>query len=203
MMKIAKSLFGFVLFMVIAASPVTGEDTHFAGQFKKGSDSFGLQVGLGYTEDLPSGLDRTDITYLFFFPNYQYNLTGLMGSSWYQGAWNWHLEAGVASILNHDGEYLLGASPLLFQYKFLDPKRRWAPNVLIGAGVSHTNWDEVADRELGGSFQFLLHGGVGLEYFLDNWSYSINYRMLHISNAGTQNPNIGLNGHTFALGIQF
>lgn len=202
-MKLPKYFCGIVLLMIMVATPTAAEDTHFADQFKKGSDSFGLQVGLGFTEDIPGGRDRTDITFLFFSPNYQYNLTGLMGSSWYQGAWNWHLEAGVATILNHDGENLLGVSPLLFQYKFLDPKRRWAPNVLLGAGVSWADWDEPADRELGGEFQFLLHGGVGLEYFLDNWSYSINYRVLHVSNAGKQIPNIGLNAHMFTLGVQF
>jgi len=203
MKKLTNSFFGIVLLMAVIATPVTAEDTHFTDQFKKGSDSFGIQAGLGVTENIPGGRDRTDITALFFLPNYQYNLTGLMGNSWYQGAWNWHLEAGVAHTLNHDGENLLGVSPLLFQYKFLDSKRRWAPTALIGAGVAWTDWDEPANRELGGEFQFLLQGGLGLEYFLDKWSYSLNYRMLHISNANTKVPNIGLNAHVITLGLQF
>jgi len=202
-MKLPGFFLGMVLLVVTVATPATAEDTHFTDQFKKGSDSFGIQAGLGYTENIPGGRDRTDITFLFLFPNYQYNLTGLMGSSWYQGAWNWHLEAGAATILNRGGEKLLGVSPLLFQYKFLDAKRKWAPNILLGAGASWTDWDEPANRELGGEFQFLLHGGVGLEYFLDSWSYSVNYRMMHISNAGTDTPNLGLNAHVFTLGLQF
>lgn len=203
MMKLPSYFLGLILLVLLVANPVAAEDSHFADQFKKGTHSFGIQAGLGFTDDIPWGEDRTDITFLFLFPNYQYNLTGLMGSSWYQGAWNWHLEAGVATILNRDEEKLLGVSPLLFQYKFLDPKRKWAPNFLIGAGAAWTDWDEPAYRELGGEFQFLLHGGAGLEYFLDDWSYSINYRLLHISNAGIKNPNVGLNAHTFNLGIQF
>ncbi len=203
MMKLPNYFCGMVLLITLFAAPVAAEDTHFTGQFKKGSDSFGIHAGLGFTEDIPGGQDRTDITFLFLFPNYQYNLTGLMGSSWYQGALNWHLEAGAATILNRDEENLLGVSPLLFQYKFLDTKRRWAPNILLGAGVAWTDWDEPASRELGGELQFLVHGGAGLEYFLDDWSYSVNYRLLHISNAGTDNPNVGLNAHTFNLGIQF
>jgi lipid A 3-O-deacylase len=179
------------------------DDASFDHRFSKGSQSFGLQAGLGYTEDLPSGSGRTDITFLFLFPNFQYNLTGLMGSSWYQGTMNWQLEAGAASILNHDGEYLLGVSPLLFQYKFLNSNRKWAPNILLGAGASYTDWEDVAENELGGKFQFLLHAGAGMEYFMNRWSYSINYRLLHVSNAGIEVPNIGLNAHTFNLGIQF
>jgi len=158
---------------------------------------------MGYTVDLPTGQDRTDITFLYYFPNFQYNLTGLLGSSWYQGTLNWQLEAGGASILNHNGEYLLGVSPLLFQYKFLNPNRGWAPNILMGVGFSYTNFEDFAKRELGGKFQFLLHAGAGLEFFMDKWSYSINYRLLHISNSGIESPNIGLNAHTVNFGIQF
>ena len=54
----------------------------FSKRFKKGSYDFGAQIGGGYTIELPSGTDRTDITMLFFFPNWQYNVTGLIGESW-------------------------------------------------------------------------------------------------------------------------
>jgi len=192
---------GFIL--GLGASQATAGDSSFADRFAQGSHTFGLQVGMGYTVDLPTGQDRTDITFLYYFPNFQYNLTGLLGSSWYQGTLNWQLEAGGASILNHNGEYLLGVSPLLFQYKFLNPNRGWAPNILMGVGFSYTNFEDFAKRELGGKFQFLLHAGAGLEFFMDKWSYSINYRLLHISNSGIESPNIGLNAHTFNLGIQF
>ena len=198
---------GFII--VLGASWATAENTGITDRSLKGSQSFGLQVGVGFSDD-PFGIAEdltggppTDLTYLFFFPNLRYNLTGMIGDSWYQGALNWQLEAGFASILNKDGEYLLGVSPLLFQYQFLNSNRKWAPNILLGAGVASTNWEEAAERELGGKFQFLLHAGAGLEYFLDGWSYSINYRLFHISNAGTNSPNVGLNGHTFNLGIQF
>jgi len=89
------------------------------------------------------------------------------------------------------------------QYKFLSPKRRWAPNILLGAGFSMTNWKDIAERELGSDFQFLLHAGAGLEYFKKKGAYSINYRLFHVSNAGIQFPNIGLNAHVFSLGMRF
>lgn len=203
MMKLPRYFMALGLIIFFSASQAAANDVNLANRFDKGSQSFGLQVGMGYTDDLPTGRDRTDITYLFFFPNFQYNLTGLVGRSWYQGTLNWQLEAGVASILNHDGEYLLGVSPLLFQYKFANANRKWAPNILLGAGLSYTDWEDAASSELGGEFQFLLHAGAGLEYFLDRWSYSINYRLLHVSDAGIEDPNIGLNAHTFNFGIQF
>jgi len=209
MVKLLRYFLAIGCLIGLGASQAFADKINSADRFQKGSRSFGLQVGLGYTDD-PFGItedltgrDATDLTYLFFFPNFQYNLTGLVGSSWYQGALHWQLEAGFASILNKDGEYLLGVSPLLFQYKFLNSNRNWAPNILLGGGVASTNWENAAEGELGGKFQFLLHAGAGLEYFLDRGSYSINYRLFHVSNAGTRSPNIGVNGHTFALGIQF
>ena len=73
----------------------------------------------------------------------------------------------------------------------------------MGVGFSYTNWKDVADRELGSEFQFLLHSGAGIEYFLGEGSVSLNYRFFHVSNAGIELPNIGLNAHIFSLGFRF
>jgi len=190
-----------ILLVLFAGRSMAGE-LH-SKWIEKGSSSFGAQLGWGATDDIPGGRDRTDLSFLFFFPNYQKNLTGLVGQSFYQGVLNWHVEAGVASVLNRNGEYLLGFSPLMLQYKFLDPKRSWAPNLLFGVGISYTDWKDVADRELGTELEFLVNTGAGLEFFRDTMSYSLNYRFFHISNAGIEFPNIGLNSHVFSLGINF
>jgi hypothetical protein len=185
-------------------SPTFSQAEPFSERFAKGTSSFGVQGGFGYTIDLPPGKDRSDISFLFFFPNFQYNLTGVMGGdSWYEGALYWHNELGGALSLNHDNEFLVGWSPLILEYKFLDSKRRWAPNVMIGAGFSYTDWKDIATSELGSELEFLLHIGTGVEYFLDQGSISLNYRLFHISNAGFERPNIGLNAHVLSLGFRF
>ena len=192
----------FLAIFLIFNLTTAGAET-FSKRFEKGSSDFGAQLGWGWTMDLPPGRDRTDLSFLFFFPNWQYNLTGVVGkSSWYQGALFYHMEAGLA-FADRDDKFLLGWSPVMVQYKFLSPKRRWAPNILLGAGFSMTNWKDVAKRELGSEFQFLLHAGAGLEYFKKDGAYSINYRLFHVSNAGIQFPNIGLNAHVFSLGMRF
>ena len=188
----------FLMFNVVTAGAET-----LSERFKKGNSDFGAQLGWGWTTDIPPGPNRTDLGFLFFFPNWQHNLTGVIGkSSWYQGAWFYHMEAGLA-FSDRNGKFLLGWSPVMAQYKFLSSKRRWAPNVLVGAGFSMTNWKDEATRELGSEFQFLLHIGAGLEYFKKKGAYSINYRLFHVSNAGIQFPNIGLNAHTITMGIRF
>jgi hypothetical protein len=202
MSKYAKLLLcGILIFLM---SPDFSQAESYSERFAKGSTSFGVQGGFGYTIDLPPGRDRADISFLFLFPNFQYNLTGMIGSdSWYEGALYWHNELGVALDLNHDNEYLAGFSPLMLEYKFLDSKRGWAPNVLLGAGFAYTNWKDIASHELGSEFEFLLHAGTGLEFFLDRGSVSLNYRFFHVSNAGIKRPNIGLNAHVLSLGFRF
>ncbi|PIR01703.1 MAG: hypothetical protein COV66_00410 [Nitrospinae bacterium CG11_big_fil_rev_8_21_14_0_20_45_15] len=198
---IAGMVVSLVLVLTLDAS-ASAED--FSARFEKGASSFGLQAGFGYTIDLPPGRDRSDISFLFFFPNYQKNLTGMMGEGFYRGAWFWHVEAGMAEALNRDGEYLFGISPLMAEYKFLSPERSWAPNILLGAGFAYTNWKDIAERELGTEFEFLLHAGAGIEFFQEgSRSYSINYRLFHVSNAGINRPNIGLNAHVLSLGMRF
>ena len=188
----------FLMFNVATAGAET-----LSERFKKGNSDFGAQLGWGWTVDIPPGRNRTDLGFLFFFPNWQRNLTGVIGkSSWYQGALFYHMEAGLA-FSDRDDKFLVGWSPLMVQYKFLNSRRRWAPTVLLGTGFSMTNWKDVATRELGSEFQFLLHAGAGLEYFKKKGAYSINYRFFHVSNAGIQFPNIGLNAHMFTMGIRF
>jgi lipid A 3-O-deacylase len=191
-----------VLVVLLMFKVVTAEAENFSQRFEKGSSSIGGQFGWGWTFNLPPGPNRTDLGFAFFFPNWQRNLTGIIGKAWYSGAWFYHMEAGLA-FADRDDKFLIGWSPLMFQYKFLSPKRKWAPNILLGTGLSMTNWKDVAKRELGSEFQFLLHAGAGLEYFKRDGAYSINYRLFHVSNAGMQFPNIGLNAHVISLGMRF
>jgi len=184
----------------------------FSKRFKKGSYDFGAQIGGGYTIELPSGTDRTDITMLFFFPNWQYNVTGLIGESWYQGALFYHVEAGFVHALKgpsgssrkyKSDAWQWGFSPVMAQYKFLSPKRKWAPNILLGAGFSYGDWTYLAPGEISTAFEFLLHAGAGIEFYNRTNAWSLNYRLFHLSNSAIRLPNIGLNAHVFSLGLRF
>ncbi|KMP10320.1 hypothetical protein UR09_02155 [Candidatus Nitromaritima sp. SCGC AAA799-A02] len=192
------------LLVVVFAVPSMAGAQSFSDRFAKGGSSYGFQAGYGYTFDLPPGRDRSDLSFMFLFPNYQYNLTGVVAKdSLFRGALYWHVEAGLAQLTHREWESLLGFSPLMAEYKFLNPKRNWAPNILAGAGFAYTNWKDQAERELGTEFQFLLHIGGGVEFFRKSGSYSFNYRLFHVSNAGIRAPNIGLNSHVFNLGLRF
>ena len=194
----------FWIVTVVIANPVFVGAQNFSDRFAKGNTSFGGELGFGHTFNLPPGKDRTDLSFAFIFPNWQKNLTGIIApNSFFQGALYWHVEAGLAQLTHRDHEYLIGFSPVMVNYKFLNSQRKWAPNILVGAGFAMQDWEEVAHYELGSEFQFLLHGGVGVEVFRESGSYFLNYRLFHVSNAGIRSPNIGLNSHMFSLGLRF
>lgn len=188
----------------------------FSERFAKGQYEFGLQFGFGFTFDLPAPVDtggRTDIQFAYFFPNFKYNLTGIMGESYSKGALYWVVEFGTA-ITVRDPEhgktkvdeyptYVVGFIPFQLEYKFVRPERKWAPFVFAGVGMSVGNWHKGA-VEISTAFQFILQGGAGIEYFLPNGkSVNFSYRLWHLSNSNLKDPNTGLNAHVFSVGFSF
>ncbi len=163
------------------------ELTAFHKDLRKEGSDFGTQLGSGWTVGIPPGPDRADLGFLFFFPNWQYKPDRIDQRVLVSGAWFYRVEAELT--FSDCDKYLVGFSPLMAQYKFLSPERKWAPNLLIGAGFSLTDWKDVAERKLGTEFQFLLHGGAGLEFLKKEGACSINYRFFHVSNAGIKFPN--------------
>ncbi len=156
--------------------------------------------------------------FLFLFPHFKYNLTGVIGDSFYRGALYWGAEAGLALALSDSGRVFFGGarnvtatapqvqvgfSPVQGEDKFLGPTRRWAPTVLLGGGFTYGDFDDGA-VEISTDFQFVLNAGLGVEYFLeDNKSVTLGYRLWHLSNSGIKKPNIGLNAHLFTVGFSF
>ena len=200
------------LSVIILACTTTIHANGVDERFEVDYTSYGYQVGLGATLDVPvcgnCPAPRTSHRFFFIFPNYQRNLTGLVAenSPWH-GALYWHMEGGLAAITDSNAtdtnEYLINFSPLMLQYRLFDPKRRWTPKFLGGAGFTKTDWTDYGGQALNSDFQFLVHLGAGAEFFSDRTSYSIDYRLLHVSNAGTDDPNIGINAHLFSITFSF
>lgn len=176
-----------------------------SARFEKGASEFGVQAGLGYSLQLPPGVHRTNWNFAFFAPNYKYNLTGVVGESFYRGTLSWMTEADIVTAYSPSSAYLLGVSPLMFEYKFLQPDAKFIPYAFVGAGFSGTNWDRKPyQNELGTDFEFLLHAGVGVEFCKTKYgAFSANYRFFHVSNAGIRFPNIGVNAGLATLGYAF
>lgn len=204
--------------MAAAGDPSPGAGApDFLSRFKQGQTSWGFQFGYGYTFDLPppppNVMDRTNFDFLYIFPNWKFNLTGLVGRGPWQGALYWVVEAGMVigitdptirgQVTDSAPNYVLGLVPFQLEYKFINPNRRWVPFIFGGAGGSVTDFNRAA-TEISTQYEFILNTGGGIEYYFGNGhAISFNYHFWHLSNSGIQTPNIGLNAHVFALGFTF
>lgn len=198
MIKLKNMMIMFIMFIMFPSLVSAGNK-----RFEEGTATFGLSYGFGYSINIPERDKQLNLSFLFFNPSYEYNLIGLIGSSWYRGTLNWRPEFEIAIASNKEYESLIGFSPAMFRYKFIDMDKRWAPNILLGVGVAYTDWKDVSQDRLGGEFQFLLHAGVGIEFFNGAGSRSLNYRFFHVSNASSQSPNTGINAHIFSIEYRF
>lgn len=92
--------------------------------------------------------------------------------------------------------YLFAVNPGFRRY-FIPVNGKFRPFLEASAGVMVT---DIGKPDLGSKFQFNQQVGLGLEYVLTS-SSSIkgSYRLLHISNAGLKQPNVGINANLFSL----
>jgi hypothetical protein len=96
-----------------------------------------------------------------------------------------------------DTAYLVGFTPVA-RYHFL-PGSRLAPFVDAGAGVTGT---DIRHPDLSTTFEFNLQTGGGVQWFWrENAALTLQARYVHLSNAGIDSPNNGVNTFLFSSGL--
>ena len=96
-----------------------------------------------------------------------------------------------------DDRYLTGFTAML-RYDFMT-HTRWVP--FLDAAVGCTSTD-IGRPDLGQNFEFNLQGGFGTYYFIrDDLALSVEWRWLHLSDAGSTTLNCGTNTQMIDLGI--
>ncbi len=92
---------------------------------------------------------------------------------------------------------LVGFTPVV-RYHFL-PGARWTPFLDAGAGVTAT---DIKYPDLSTTFEFNLQAGAGFHWALrQNLAFTFQARYLHVSNAGIDRPNHGVNSFLFSGGL--
>lgn len=124
-------------------------------------------------------------------------MTGVLADNhWYRGNWELVGEFFGGRQLNPNDAYVAGFTPLL-RYDFATGTR-WVPFLEGGAGVSGT---DVGKPDLATRFEFHLVGGAGIHWFCcKNLAVTFQTRFAHLSNAGIERPNNGVNTTVFLLG---
>lgn len=110
-----------------------------------------------------------------------------------EGFYNRHL-------YNFDSKYEIGVRPILRLHYLYG--HRISPFFEIStAGVLYTN---LKVRETGSELNFTSHIGAGVDVRLwDEWYLNMAYRYRHVSNAGLDGDNAGLNHHQGLMGLSY
>ena len=116
---------------------------------------------------------------------------------WYRGNVEVVGELFTGVQFRPDAHYIVGLTPLL-RYDFT-ASARWVFFLTAGAGVTAT---DIGHPDLSGTLQFSPQAGMGTCYFLrKDLSLDLEWRWLHISNAGMELPNHGVNTQLFQVGL--
>lgn len=166
-----------------------------AGADDQSSTQIGRQtVGLVAGGMLPVRLMPAQASKLYgvaVHPSWQITLTDPIGSGWWSGSIAVGAELALLGITQPTGAYGVGFTPKM-SYTF-SSFGRVKPYLEGGGGPLWTNFDGRI-REQGSDFNFLVWGGAGVSYALTpHWALTVGGRFSHISNAGTESPNSGLN----------
>ena len=155
-----------------------------------------LKTGYGYQYTNNSRPNHYELE--FFLPSAVVPLSAPMGQSWYRGHFEWNPELTLAMFSHPYVRPILGVTPLQFRY-VLEPHRQLSPYVFAGAGVLYAN---INRKESGSHVNFNPQCGAGLRYDVTpRTGLLVEYRHIHISNAGLDDRNRGLNAHTFLVGV--
>ena len=152
----------------------------------------------GYGYQYTNSKRPTNFELIPVFPSAAVPVGNPVGSGWLRGQWEWAPELFLATMIHPFMRPIVGITPLQFRYVF-EPKCRIHPYLFAGAGILYGDFDR---RETGHRLNFNPQFGTGLYYALNNsTSLILEYRHIHISNAGMDKRNSGLNTHTFLAGV--
>ncbi|HKQ39067.1 MAG TPA: acyloxyacyl hydrolase, partial [Verrucomicrobiae bacterium] len=164
--------------------------------FAKGSRELGVSIGAGPSTAILGSTIGHDITLAVLRSGL--TLSGALARETYrEGHWELLGEFFAGAQYNPRVRYLAGVLPL-FRYNFT-AREPLVPFIDVGAGVMLT---DIYGPDLSGAFQFNEQVGVGAHYlFSDSTALTVQYRFMHVSNAGIREPNYGVNGNIFSVGI--
>jgi len=166
--------------------------------FKPGTQSINLSTGAGYGVRILGSRGSHDLALASI--SYGDMLGTVEGEGhWYQGNWEFRGELFSGAQFSPTDDWLVGLTPHL-RYNFATCTR-WIPYVDAGAGVSATS---IGPPDLSHYFEFNLQAAIGVRWFIrDNVALGIETRYLHMSCAGMNTPNLGLNNVNGMLSVSW
>jgi lipid A 3-O-deacylase len=164
--------------------------------FKAGTQTFDVSLAAGFGVAAFGSVQRHDLAWTSI--SYGRMVGSVRGENrWYQGNWELLGELFGGSQFSPTADWIVGLSPHL-RYHFATGTRL-VPFVDAGAGVTGTG---IHLPDLSTRFEFNTQGGVGVQWFLkDAIALTVESRYVHISNAGIDEPNHGVNTVMGIIGV--
>jgi hypothetical protein len=164
--------------------------------FRARTQSAGLGLGAAYGFAAFGGLEQHHFALASLTYGYMLGPT-LATNHWFRGNFELRGELFGGAQFYPSTEWIIGLTPHL-RYNFATGSR-WVPFIDAGAGVTATG---IGHPDLSNTFEFNLHGGVGVRWFI---SHSVTLdceaALMHLSCAGLSQPNKGVNAILGMLGF--
>jgi hypothetical protein len=185
------SAFCLTLFCLCAAQAQTNSSIwidHPGDGFNSTAQSISVQLGASHGVSIfggnsSHGLALTSLTYGHMWG------PKLGGDHWYSGNVEFRAELFTGAQYEPTTEWIVGLTPHL-RYDFATGTR-WVPYMDLGAGTTATS---IGGPDLGGAFEFNLQAAAGVMYFIkDDLALTAEARFMHLSSAGIEHPNLGVN----------
>lgn len=168
--------------------------------FTKGARIVTVNVGGGANLDLPPLQGkRTDVSLVVGSVRFAYLPFDPVGSGFLRGSVEIGIEPFVQLYLEPSTASAEGVKAV-GRYHIL-PAAPIVPYVELAIGVMHSN---LGVKELRSRHVFSAESGLGVSYLLTpSLALTAGYRFQHLSNANTEDPNVGINSSTGVLGASF
>lgn len=187
---------GLVLMLMMVAVRGAELEAERIPPFEKGSREVAVSVGAGPSTAILGSESGHDIALSVVRCGLTLSDT-LAKDTYREGHWELLGEFFAGAQFSPRVRYLAGLLPL-FRYNLTDHEPL-VPFLDVGAGVTLT---DVSEPDLSGVFQFNEQIGVGTHYlFSERTAVTVQYRFMHISNAGISTPNNGVNANIFSIGL--
>jgi len=181
-----------VIFLTIAILPAAVCAEDLGPLSTKGTRQCGINVGYGY-----SFSSNDDIRFASVYPYFGKVLTDPVGSGMLRGTFEGIVEGAFSYVFKDQSTYATGVN-VIGRYNFIPDSNKWRPYIQAVLGMVVTN---LSMYHFGSNFNFCSGGAAGLQYFFnDRDSINLECRFTHMSNAGIDSDNSGLNMNNILIG---
>jgi lipid A 3-O-deacylase len=166
--------------------------------FRKHAGEAGVNFGGGFGLRMFGGRKDHDVVYGDVHAGTM--LSGLIGEKhFWRGNFELLGDLFGGEQINHNSAYMVGLTPLL-RYDFATGSH-FIPFIGGGAGVALT---DIRKPDLSTDFEFNIQVGGGVHWFFKpDMSATLEGRWLHLSNAGIDRPNQGVNTSMILVGLNW